>query len=59
MVSSMSTTTPISRPSGISPTHGTDLTGSADPMDPAYAIPNGLVDLDDLFFFLDRFNEGC
>lgn len=32
-----------------------DLTGSSDPLDPSYGIPDGDVDGDDFFVFLDAF----
>ncbi len=35
-----------------------DLTGSGDPNDPGYGVPNGAVDSDDFFFFLDLFASG-
>ncbi|MCW5754769.1 MAG: hypothetical protein KIT24_08710 [Phycisphaeraceae bacterium] len=35
-----------------------DLSGSADPSDPAYGVPDGNVDAADFFFFLDQFISG-
>ncbi|MCW5754902.1 MAG: hypothetical protein KIT24_09380 [Phycisphaeraceae bacterium] len=35
-----------------------DLTGSADPNDPAYGVPDGVVDAADFFYFLDQFIAG-
>ncbi len=35
-----------------------DLSGSSDPNDPAYGTPDGEVDLDDFFYFLDQFVAG-
>lgn len=35
-----------------------DLTGSGDPNDPGYGIPDGSVDGDDFFFYLDLFASG-
>ncbi|MFG0326124.1 MAG: GC-type dockerin domain-anchored protein [Phycisphaerales bacterium JB037] len=32
-----------------------DLTGSSDPNDPSYAMPDGDADADDFFFYLDAF----
>lgn len=32
-----------------------DLTGSSDPNDPNYGIPNGVADSDDFFYYLDAF----
>ena len=32
-----------------------DMTGSGDPNDPQYGIPNGSLDVDDFFYYLDRF----
>ncbi len=32
-----------------------DLTGSSDPNDPSYGVPDGVVDASDFFFFLDAF----
>ena len=39
------------------PPHEADLSGSADPSDPTYGVPDGLVDAADFFFFLDRFQQ--
>ncbi len=36
-----------------------DLTGSGDPNDPSYGVPDGSIDGDDFFFFLDLFSLGC
>ncbi|MCB9844832.1 MAG: hypothetical protein H6811_02435 [Phycisphaeraceae bacterium] len=35
-----------------------DLTGSSDPNDPEYGVPNGVTDGDDFFYFLDQFAAG-
>ncbi|MBX3363645.1 MAG: hypothetical protein KF866_02660 [Phycisphaeraceae bacterium] len=35
-----------------------DLSGSSDPSDPMYGIPDGVVDAGDFFFFLDAFASG-
>ncbi|MFG0327407.1 MAG: GC-type dockerin domain-anchored protein [Phycisphaerales bacterium JB037] len=35
-----------------------DLTGSSDPNDPTYAMPDGDADGDDFFFYLDAFSTG-
>jgi len=35
-----------------------DLSGSVDPNDPGFGVPDGLVDATDFFFFLDRFAAG-
>ncbi|MCB9845092.1 MAG: hypothetical protein H6811_03780 [Phycisphaeraceae bacterium] len=35
-----------------------DLTGSSDPNDPGYGIPDGVVDANDFFFYLDLFAAG-
>lgn len=35
-----------------------DLTGSGNPNDPAYGVPNDIVDGDDFFFYLDLFASG-
>ncbi|MFG0327333.1 MAG: GC-type dockerin domain-anchored protein [Phycisphaerales bacterium JB037] len=35
-----------------------DLTGSADPNDPTYGVPDGDADADDFFFYLDAFVAG-
>ncbi len=35
-----------------------DLSGSSDPNDPAYGMPDGLVDASDFFYFLDQFAAG-
>ncbi|MCC6284974.1 MAG: hypothetical protein IT439_06670 [Phycisphaerales bacterium] len=35
-----------------------DLTGSSDPLSPAYGTPDGAVDAGDLFYFLDQFVAG-
>ncbi|MCW5754359.1 MAG: hypothetical protein KIT24_06615 [Phycisphaeraceae bacterium] len=35
-----------------------DLSGSADPSDPAYGVPDGVVDAADFFYFLDQFISG-
>ena len=35
-----------------------DLSGSSDPNDPAYGIPDGTIDASDFFYFLDRFSAG-
>ncbi len=32
-----------------------DMTGSDDPNNPDYGVPNGSLDVDDFFYFLDRF----
>ncbi len=32
-----------------------DLSGSSDPGDPAYGVPDGFVDASDFFYFLDQF----
>lgn len=36
-----------------------DLSGSSDPFDPNYGVPDGVIDASDFFYFLDRFVEGC
>jgi hypothetical protein len=35
-----------------------DFTGSSDPLDPGYGVPNGTVDAADFFYFLDQFAAG-
>ncbi len=35
-----------------------DLTGSSDPNDPIYGVPDGDADADDFFFYLDAFATG-
>ncbi|MBX3364268.1 MAG: hypothetical protein KF866_05820 [Phycisphaeraceae bacterium] len=35
-----------------------DLSGSADPLNPAYGVPDGLLDTSDFFYFLDQFAAG-
>jgi len=35
-----------------------DLTGSLDPNNPAYGVPDGIVDASDFFFYLDEFADG-
>jgi len=35
-----------------------DLTGTTDPNSPDYGVPDGLVDANDFFYFLDRFAAG-
>ncbi len=35
-----------------------DMTGSSNPDDPAYGLPNGVLDADDFFYFLDQFAAG-
>ncbi len=35
-----------------------DLTGSSSPGDPSYGVPDGDVDGDDYFFYLDQFSSG-
>ncbi|MBX3363412.1 MAG: hypothetical protein KF866_01495 [Phycisphaeraceae bacterium] len=35
-----------------------DLTGSSDPNDPSYGVPDGNVDASDFFFYLDAFVSG-
>ncbi|MCC6283869.1 MAG: hypothetical protein IT439_01000 [Phycisphaerales bacterium] len=35
-----------------------DLSGSADPNDPAYGVPDGAADSSDFFYFLDQFAAG-
>ncbi|MCC6286119.1 MAG: hypothetical protein IT439_12610 [Phycisphaerales bacterium] len=35
-----------------------DLTGSSDPNDPSYGVPDGLVDASDFFYYLDQFVNG-
>lgn len=35
-----------------------DMTGSGDPNNPDYGVPNGSLDVDDFFYFLDRFAAG-
>jgi hypothetical protein len=32
-----------------------DLTGSSDPNDPSYGVPDGLTDASDFFYYLDQF----
>lgn len=32
-----------------------DLTSSTDPNDPGYGVPDGLINIDDFFYFLDQF----
>ena len=36
-----------------------DLTGSSDPNDPSFDVPDGDCDGDDFFRYLDLFAEGC
>ncbi|MFG0326637.1 MAG: GC-type dockerin domain-anchored protein [Phycisphaerales bacterium JB037] len=45
-------------PDDFQPPCPADLTGSADPNDPAYGTPNGIADSDDFFYFLDAFVAG-
>ncbi|MBX3363773.1 MAG: hypothetical protein KF866_03315 [Phycisphaeraceae bacterium] len=35
-----------------------DLSGSSDPNDPAYGVPDGVVDAADFFYYLDQFVAG-
>lgn len=35
-----------------------DYTGSSDPNDPSYGVPDGVADLSDFFFYLDQFATG-
>lgn len=35
-----------------------DFTGSSDPNNPLYGVPDGTIDADDFFVFLDYFSEG-
>lgn len=35
-----------------------DLTGSTDPNDPSYGIPDGALDANDFFYYLDQFAAG-
>ncbi len=35
-----------------------DLSGSSDPNDPAYGMPDGAADSSDFFYFLDQFTSG-
>ncbi|MCC6284206.1 MAG: DUF11 domain-containing protein [Phycisphaerales bacterium] len=35
-----------------------DLSGSSDPNDPAYGVPDGMVDSSDFFYYLDQFVAG-
>ncbi|MCW5753897.1 MAG: DUF11 domain-containing protein [Phycisphaeraceae bacterium] len=35
-----------------------DLSGASDPNDPAYGIPDGVVDASDFFYYLDQFVAG-
>lgn len=35
-----------------------DLTGSADPNDPEYGVPDGIIDANDFFYYLDQFASG-
>lgn len=35
-----------------------DLTGSSDPGDPRYGVPDGIADAADVFYYLDRFGAG-
>lgn len=35
-----------------------DLSGSSDPNDPAYGVPDGVADISDFFYYLDRFVAG-
>jgi photosystem II stability/assembly factor-like uncharacterized protein len=37
---------------------GADLTGSSDPNDPSYGVPDGNADIADFFYFLDQFVAG-
>ncbi|MBX3364124.1 MAG: hypothetical protein KF866_05100 [Phycisphaeraceae bacterium] len=36
-----------------------DITGSADPNDPSYGVPDNIVDANDFYYYLDLFTEGC
>ncbi|MCB9845891.1 MAG: hypothetical protein H6811_07910 [Phycisphaeraceae bacterium] len=36
-----------------------DWSGSSDPNDPGYGVPDGALDADDFFYFLDLFQLGC
>jgi glucose/arabinose dehydrogenase len=40
------------------PTCPADLSGSSDPNDPAYGVPDGAADSSDFFYFLDQFVAG-
>ena len=42
-----------------SPACPADLTGCTNPNDPCYGVPNGVVDADDFFYYLDLFVQGC
>lgn len=35
-----------------------DLTGTADPNDPGYGVPDGVVDVQDFFYYIDLFAAG-
>ncbi len=35
-----------------------DMTGSSNPADPGYGLPDGVIDADDFFYFLDAFRLG-
>lgn len=35
-----------------------DMTGSSDPRNPAYGVPDGVTDIEDLFYFFDGFSDG-
>jgi len=36
-----------------------DLTTSLDPDDPGFGVPDGILDGNDFFFYLDLFAQGC
>ncbi|MBX3363379.1 MAG: choice-of-anchor B family protein [Phycisphaeraceae bacterium] len=40
------------------PVCAADLSGSADPNDPWYGVPDGIVDASDFFYYLDQFVSG-
>jgi len=36
-----------------------DLSGSSDPNNPAFGVPDGILDASDFFYYIDQFAEGC
>lgn len=42
----------------VAPACPADLTGSSNPSDPSFGVPDGVLDSNDFFFYLDRFAAG-
>lgn len=42
----------------VTPDCPADLTGSSNPTDPSFGTPDGVLDSNDFFFYLDRFAAG-